>query len=270
MLAGVIRGLKNEGKLVVNKDVVKAEAIRFASSIPGNSTRSNAFKASDGWVQNFKARQKLHSNKPKLETADRVEGGPKKLRKPPRTSAIKQEERNTYIVELLEVVLNYTEELIFNLDETPAAYVEKESKAWGDKGERPIIKTLGDKKANITVIPVVTMSGEKLPLAYIHKAKTDRIISTWKFHKDLRHIAYYTPSGWVNDQILIDYIQRAILPHVSTFLSPLKLNFMLPWSLTTTRPTGPPLSRSSASKTNSNLSASLRPKLHRANPSIFP
>lgn len=208
-----IRNLMESKIEVVDKPWIKENAIKFYLKIhrQHRNTRSSTdvipFRASDGWVDNFKARNNFNKSIPKVVQ---------------RLSATK---RGIYVdvdqlqfevcVQVMEAIDKYGLDCVLNFDETPAAVIEKPRTCWGD-GSKNRMKILSDAnpKTSITILPTVTASGDRLPLGWIAKGKTvDCLRKILNIPKEM--YSYFSPSGWINDEIFVNYINDVIRPYLN-------------------------------------------------------
>src|SRR4051812_47897395 len=117
---------------------------------------------SDGWISRFKSRNHFNRGTPQIK---------KKVKESVKKDY--EDMKYTYVCEVEEAVEKYGSACVLNMDETPCKIVEMPRVGWGIKGEDKLqVYTWGDEKQQLTLIPTITASGEKLRLAWIHKAKT--------------------------------------------------------------------------------------------------
>ena len=59
--------------------------------------------------------------------------------------------------------------MVFNMDETPAPFLEIPRKTWGDRGKKKkyVIKTVKRMRGQVTLMPTISAAGRKLKLAWI-------------------------------------------------------------------------------------------------------
>lgn len=65
-LANHIRNLIQSRSQLINKSVIKNQALLFYKQLHPHTTRNITFKVSDGWIQRFKARHHFPTNKTKI------------------------------------------------------------------------------------------------------------------------------------------------------------------------------------------------------------
>ncbi len=137
-----------------------------------------------------------------------------------------EEERNNYINEVKTAANNYGEDLIINLDETPAHQVEKPLKSWSIGNSQPTFESKGEEKRNVTLIACGTMSGRKLPLGFVNKGKFNLGVDYTSLgiqrmnisESDLKSniFGYSSPKGWSNGTITTQFIRDSIIPYINS------------------------------------------------------
>ena len=102
--------------------------------------------------------------------------------------------------------------LIFNWDQTGISIVPGSSWTMEAKGTKRVeIVGLGDKR-QITAVLCGAMSGEFLPPQLIYQGKTTACFPRHKFPEDW-HVTC-TPNHWSNEDKMMEYIEKIILPYV--------------------------------------------------------
>jgi hypothetical protein len=112
-----------------------------------------------------------------------------------------------------------------NMDETMIRYINGRDHVWRNKFSTAKIKTNVDEKAGITAILTITASGHKLSCMVIKKGSTYRSIS--ELSKKIVNQTYtettdvvlgktklaYSPTGWTNTEIMLQYLADVIIPY---------------------------------------------------------
>jgi hypothetical protein len=84
---------------------------------------------------------------------------------------------------------------------------------WSVHGQRNLeISSWGEEKKNVTLIPSVTASGERLRLAWIPKAKTYLAIRRMCLPPSI--FSYHSSSGRVFEDIVVQWIEDVVKPHL--------------------------------------------------------
>lgn len=63
-------------------------------------------------------------------------------------------------------------------------------------------------------MPTITCSGRKLPLAFINRSKTDKFKNKMNIPNNMH--AYWSTNGWVNESIMLYYLDEIIKPNLSS------------------------------------------------------
>ena len=210
--ANSIRNVMAAGIEVVDKSWIKREAIKFYQQChkENRNTRSHhfiPFNASEGWVTRFKARHGFSCSHPKI--VRRLSSGKNGI-------IITDDDAKFEICVLtMEAIKKYGLDYVLNFDETPASVVEKPRTCWGD-GSTSGMKVYSDAspKTSISLLPTITASGERLPLAWIAKGKTQKSIDKM-FNIPNNVFSYFVPHGWMTEDIMVRYIYDIIRPHLN-------------------------------------------------------
>jgi hypothetical protein len=180
---------------------VRNEAIAlFDGAHSVHQTRRNHRSFSDGFVQGFKIRQgfstQILNKKETVKTFSADE-----------LSNLAAE----YILAVSEAIETFGRKFVFNMDETPAPFLEIPKNTWGDRGKREkyAIKTIKRMKGMVTLMPTISASGRKLKLAWINAGKTRRAIDKMSLPSNV--ISFNSPKGWTNEDVMINYIEQVIL-----------------------------------------------------------
>ena len=117
-------------------------------------------------------------------------------------------------------------DLVFNWDQTGISIVPGSTWTMEDKGSKRIeIVGISDKR-QITALFCGTLAGEFLPLQVIYQGKTAASLPHYQFPDDW-HVTF-TPNHWSNEEKMIEYIEKIILPYVRAQRTKLKLSDSYP------------------------------------------
>ena len=64
----------------------------------------------------------------------------------------------------------------------------------------------------VTVIATVTAAGGKLPMGWVHKAKTFKKVRQMKIKGDVH--SFISAKGWMNANIMIQYMNEIVIPYL--------------------------------------------------------
>jgi hypothetical protein len=205
ILAGNIRNTIESGYRLVTTEIVREEARKYWEELHlhDRGTRTyRAFHASDGWIQRFKGRNGFCRMKPKMV---------KKIKFSQQQDV--ESKKLDYMCEVEEAVEKYGADCVLNMDETPAKCCEMPTSGWANRGmDNLSILTWGNEKKNVTLMPTISVSGNKLLLAWIHAAKTYKAIREMNLPPSIH--SYHSPSGWINETVFIQYMTDIVKPYL--------------------------------------------------------
>lgn len=210
-LANHIRAVMNAGIEVVDKSWIRNEAIKFYNECRRGqrNTRSNdviPFTASDGWIARFKARHQFSRSHPKII---------KRLSAEKKGHIVSEyDAKLDMCVQAMEAMEKYGLDCVLNFDETPASVVEKPKSCWG-MGGKSGMKIFSDAspKTSISLLPIITASGDRLPLAWIARGKTQKCLD--KMYNIPKNIfSYFNQHGWNTEEIMVRLINDIIRPYL--------------------------------------------------------
>ncbi len=202
ILAALIRAkMEGEKRQFVDRQTVINEAIIYFRTLHGErGLKKHKRSFSSGWVQGFKARNGFSDQSMKV-----VEAG--KFIHP------KEKEKKVFNckVELKIAMQNFGKNFVFNMDEVNAVSFCLPSRGWGIKGQKFKTKIKSEKqaKASFTTIPTVTANGKLLKFAWICPGKTTLAIRRANLASQI--VSLHTPSGWTNEDSMIEYMKSVIL-----------------------------------------------------------
>ena len=190
-LVSYITSIIEDGNLFTNEDF-KEIAIEYYLSIHELDEDIKPFNCSKGFIADFKSRHKFTS---------------KRFHYKRRPNVTPQQEEE-WINNMRKLLTEIPHSRIVNCDETSYCLYPKGLLTWAIVGEDNV-RTLinGSEKENITVIASITADGEKLPLMFIAKGKTERveesqigdISSHWKTHSE---------TGWMTNETFQEYLKK--------------------------------------------------------------
>lgn len=121
-----------------------------------------------------------------------------------RRGAIKKTYIDEFIQKVADAVLKYTRKSVYNMDETSVRINNGTLRTIAPVGlEKVIFEGSRSEKECFTAIATITYN-EKLPLILLAKGKTDACCS--KFRAAKRAEAWPSKNGWVDEQIMIQYL----------------------------------------------------------------
>jgi hypothetical protein len=208
VLAANIHSIINSHVELVSYQTVRAMAIDYYNFIHSKdrTTRSVGivpFKASNGWIERFKARHGFIKRKPKIK---------KKITE--HQILTHENDLITYSLMIEEAVNKYGADYVMNMDETPAKICEQPLSGWSniDNDNLEIISD-GNTRAMITILPTITANGNKLDFGWIHSAKTYKaILEMLSIPREIK--SYFSDSGWINNGIMLRYLREIVWPYI--------------------------------------------------------
>lgn len=209
--ASHIRNIMATGSEIIDKVWIRREAIKFYQDINQGrrNTRSHdfiPFCASNGWISRFKLRHGFNKSSPKI--IKRISENYDEVKKDDDTLQYE------LCVKVMEAITKYGLSYVLNFDETPAHINEKPRSCWGDGSKNKMkIFTSGDPKANITLLPTISANGDRLPLGWIAKGRTVRCLRN--FFNIQNVYSFFSPKGWMNESIMIEYLINIIQPYLN-------------------------------------------------------
>jgi len=202
ILAARIRGKRAKG-IPITENFVRQEAIEYFDQLHGAiQTRQNHREFSHGFLMGFKRRHGFST---------------KKLAKKVTVKTFSAEELSNlagkFILAVTRAVEKFGRAWVFNMDETPAPFMESQKSTWGDKGtkEKYVTKTLKTVKGCVTLLPTIAASGKKLPLGWVNIGKTRQAINKMTLPSNVE--SFHSQKGWTNESVMIKYLRRVILKY---------------------------------------------------------
>ena len=123
--------------------------------------------------------------------------------------------RATFLQQI-QVTMEFEEippQLVLNWDHTALSYVPASKWTMEKKGSTRIeIGGFSDKR-QITALFAATLSGDFLPIQLVYQGKTKRCHPDYLFPPDW-HITH-TPTHWSNEETMLEYIDKIIVPYAS-------------------------------------------------------
>ena len=112
-------------------------------------------------------------------------------------------------------------ELVFNWDQTAISIVPGSSWTMELKGSKRIeIVGISDKR-QITGVFCATLAGGFLPFQLIYQGKTTGCLPHFKFPVDWN--VTFTPNHWSNEEKMLEYVEKVIVPYVQSKRKKLEL-----------------------------------------------
>jgi hypothetical protein len=125
----------------------------------------------------------------------------------------KTKEAAQYYYEVSTAIDEYGKDFVMNMDETAILCNNAPNTSWGDKGtgKNNSIYTNKGEKCSYSLLPTITVSGEMIKFAWINKAKTSAAINRMSLPNEIK--SYYSKSGWMNEGIMMDFIEDVIFQY---------------------------------------------------------
>lgn len=204
---------------IITKSTVKEISIDMHNEFNKNAPRTRSsgvipFSASSGFITRFKARNEFTRRKPKMVKLPVKWKGDK----------AQQKQINEFRIKVEKAIKKCGIDYILNMDETPAKVVEQLPSGWGIKGEEKLeVRTDGNTREQISIIPTITAGGDRLKFAWIHHCKTDEpVVKMFNIPKNV--LSYFSESGWINEGIMLRYLREIVAPYVGKHKSTLLID----------------------------------------------
>ena len=127
-----------------------------------------------------------------------------------------EERKEQFLIDIKAVVIieEIPDSLIINWDQTGINYIPVSQWTMAKEGSKRVeIVGLNDKR-QITAVFGGTLCGKFLPIQLVYQGKTSRCIPSIDFPKSW-HITY-TPNHWCNENTVLCYIEKIIVPYVQS------------------------------------------------------
>ena len=186
----LIDDLASSGYSMPEKEIKRIAKDHYAIT-NGRETRRAHFSASNGWIYNFKQRNRLSGRVSQKERKSEPD--------PTEVQIYKEEVRLAY--------RDYEESLIFNVDETPIRVAPEKVFTTQRIGKpTPSVHRPGSKKDCVTAIATIGANGQKWPLGIVAKGATPVAVRNLDLRDDIRR--YFSQSGKVNEDIAKMHIDQ--------------------------------------------------------------
>ena len=139
-----------------------------------------------------------------------------------------EEAKEIFLVDIVaEVIMNdIPSQLIFNWDQTAIHYVSTGQWTMHKAGEKIIPIANSDDKRQITAVLAVTMNGDYFPPQSIYQGKTTRCHPAVSFPNEWDVL--HSDNHWSNEETMLRYIQKIIVPYISQARKDLDLPIIFP------------------------------------------
>lgn len=170
-----------------------------------------SFVASSRFVTRFKRAHSLVSHRTAVAYTPKVKEG---------------EDRYTthldYVTEVQDAIMRHGARMVLNMDETAISKVDPPTTAVVAKnsGQAAIIGThVGSLGQQITTMPCISAAGDKLQLCAVAKGKTPRCLKRIIDNASpaiARVRFYYSQKGWVNAEIMQQWLTDVVQPYTKS------------------------------------------------------
>ncbi|MDR3547045.1 MAG: transposase, partial [Candidatus Pacebacteria bacterium] len=166
------------------------------------------FHASNQFITRFKRRNNLASHRTAVAYMPKTQPGENR-----------EERHLDYVTEVHSAVLQYGARLVLNMDETAISKIDPPTTAVVAKnsGHAALVHTsIGSLGQQITTMPCISAAGDKLQLCVVVKGKTPRCLR--RILADAspaiqRVRFYFSPKGWVNEEIMLQWLHDVVQPY---------------------------------------------------------
>ena len=168
----------------IETEIQKAERGEISSYVVPN------FRCSPTFIQDFRHRWKKSLRRPNFK----------------RRPKISMDQVAVFQNRVTEAIKRYSDEYVFNMDETNFRLVNNKFMTWAVKGVKTVnCRITNDLKEGVTVLATVSKARAKLPLMVLGKGKTDRCLKSYSF--DRNTWTYHSPSGWTTETVMLHYLE---------------------------------------------------------------
>ncbi len=195
---------------LIQSNEIQQFSLQYAQSIVNSTHNTRAadlhhlidFKASPSWVTALCQRNGMSTHKLKIQ---------KNVVEKPDEKEIK-----LFLLMVRGAIARYGPDMVMNADEVPQQLIDAPLTGMAAVGgnQNAILTSNKSDKSYITLFPVITASGKKLPLSCILKGKTERVHKkiTQNASEDVRKVQlYHAPKCRTNEEIMLYWIQDVIL-----------------------------------------------------------
>jgi hypothetical protein len=159
------------------------------------------FRASDQWLQLFQQRHGLSLRSP-------TDKAPQQL----------SEKWEKQCMSFHEAIMEYKEEFkiedkyIINMDETPVYHEYLNKKILAPKGQKRVetFKHGKDKKKTSLILAITADGGMLAPAIILDRVTSYKL----KCRNRIGLQVYNTPSGWMNEQVMLEWLKDVVYPYV--------------------------------------------------------
>ena len=190
MVEFLVKDLANAG-VAMPEEEIRTSVLAQYQQVHGRSTRRHNFSASNGWMYNFKKRNRLSGRVSQKER----KGDPN------------PQEIEVFMREMEFVRSIFPSNRIYNCDETPIRIAPTKCFTTQEIGKpTPAVSRNARTKDVVSAIATIRQDGEKLPLAIIAKGTTPVCVRNLNLPVEI--IRYYSHSGKANSEICQAHVEK--------------------------------------------------------------
>ena len=154
--------------------------------------RQPDFHCSKGYIYDFKKRNRFASRKGRISR-----------RTPTDPTAVQ-----AWIEQISDLLENWDRDAILNCDETSWKVFPNNILTWANVGAESVpLKVNGDEKECLTVLATVSANGGKLPLFFLAKGTSERVLET-QIGDVCDHWKSYSENGWETAETFQEYLMH--------------------------------------------------------------
>ena len=190
MVDFLVRDLANAG-VAMPEGEIRTAVLAHYQQVHARQTRQHHFSASNGWIYNFKKRNRLSGRVSQKER----KGDPN------------PDEIEAFMREMVFVRSIFPPNRIYNCDETPVRIAPSKCFTTQEIGKpTPAVSRNARTKDVVSAIATIRQDGEKLPLAIIAKGTTPACVRNLNLPVEI--IRYYSHSGKANSEICQAHVEK--------------------------------------------------------------
>jgi hypothetical protein len=189
-------------KILINATDLRSLAVSFYDENlhPNNTRSSPIFKCSNDWVHRFMKRHGFYNSNGRIVKQPQITD---------RTNAAAK----LYLAQCARAYLQYGADKLFTMDETFWPLVAKQQQLIRIHNNSELkLSSKSNPKDGCTLVVTVAANGNKLPLMVLGKGKSMVCTDKYKVEDNAFIKTFYTESGWMREEAMLQYLYQVIIP----------------------------------------------------------